>query len=148
MDIQKRLGLKPDGIFGPKTEAAVFDLQRRNGLRIDGIVGPQTRGAMQKPKGSVDFGPLTIRYPGHEPVSISAGWDRESNLLRRGSRGTEVMDLQKRLGLKPDGIFGPKTEAAVFDFQRRNRLRADGIVGPQTRGCFNDPLRAALRKLR
>ena len=31
-----------------------------------------------------------------------------------------------------DGIFGPKTKAAVISFQKKNGLVADGIVGPKT----------------
>ncbi len=39
-------GLPPlaiDGIFGPKMQAATQDLQRRIGLKPDGIIGPKTR---------------------------------------------------------------------------------------------------------
>jgi peptidoglycan hydrolase-like protein with peptidoglycan-binding domain len=32
-----------------------------------------------------------------------------------------------------DGIFGPKTDRATVDFQRRNGLKPDGIIGPKTR---------------
>ena len=31
-----------------------------------------------------------------------------------------------------DGIYGPKTKAAVISFQKKNGLVADGIVGPKT----------------
>jgi putative chitinase len=58
-------------------------------------------------------------------------------VLRRGSRGPEVADLQARLraaGLPVgvDGDFGPATELAVMRFQSDKRLAADGIVGPAT----------------
>lgn len=59
-------------------------------------------------------------------------------LLRRGTRGEPVKALQRRLaelGIDPgplDGIFGPRTEAAVRAFQRREGIEVDGIVGPQT----------------
>ncbi|MDR9793622.1 peptidoglycan-binding domain-containing protein [Aeribacillus composti] len=40
--------------------------------------------------------------------------------------------IQKALGIKDDGIFGPKTEAAVKAFQKKHGLKQDGIVGPKT----------------
>jgi len=53
-------------------------------------------------------------------------------ILRKGSKGQEVKELQKFLGLTADGIFGPITERAVQEYQRAHELVADGIVGPQT----------------
>jgi hypothetical protein len=57
--------------------------------------------------------------------------------LRRGSRGPAVRELQQRLNargarLVVDGIFGPRTQAAVRTFQRTNGLQVDGVVGPRT----------------
>lgn len=58
-------------------------------------------------------------------------------VLRRGSKGSTVAELQRRLfnigfSVKFDGIFGPKTDTAVRAFQRSQNLRSDGIVGPNT----------------
>lgn len=54
-------------------------------------------------------------------------------LLKIGSRGNSVMELQHLLEVKPeDGIFGPKTKAAVQKFQSAHDLVDDGIVGPAT----------------
>jgi N-acetylmuramoyl-L-alanine amidase len=63
-------------------------------------------------------------------------------VLRRGSRGHAVRELQRMLvdhGVltraeigRSEGIFGPKTEAAVREFQRRARITVDGIAGPET----------------
>jgi putative chitinase len=55
-------------------------------------------------------------------------------LLRIGSRGIYVKQLQERLGLTADGVFGPATEAAVREYQQKNGLAADGIVGNMTWG--------------
>jgi murein L,D-transpeptidase YcbB/YkuD len=56
----------------------------------------------------------------------------ERPLLRRGSKGAAVRELQKLLLVTVDGDFGPRTQAAVKLFQKRHNLAADGIVGPYT----------------
>jgi peptidoglycan hydrolase-like protein with peptidoglycan-binding domain len=61
-------------------------------------------------------------------------------MLRQGSQGRDVRELQRRLNLilKPrpalaeDGLFGPKTQARVIEFQGRKGLSPDGVVGPKT----------------
>lgn len=52
--------------------------------------------------------------------------------LRRPTTGELVKVVQAKIGLTPDGKFGPKTEAAVRVFQRNHSLNPDGIVGPKT----------------
>lgn len=61
-------------------------------------------------------------------------------MLRRGSRGEDVADLQGRLNaagcaepaLNTDGIFGRLTQAATREYQSTHDLNPDGIVGPLT----------------
>lgn len=53
-------------------------------------------------------------------------------LLKNGSTGDLVKQLQTKLGLNPDGAFGPGTEKAVKEWQAKNGLTADGLVGEQT----------------
>lgn len=70
-------------------------------------------------------------------------------LLKIGSRGEEVKKLQEslnKLGFNcgtADGIFGPKTEAAVKAFQKANGLAVDGIVGPATQAKIEELLKKA-----
>jgi peptidoglycan L-alanyl-D-glutamate endopeptidase CwlK len=58
--------------------------------------------------------------------------------LRKGSRGSQVLDLQRRLarlGFDPgplDGVFGRRTERAVRQFQQSAALTVDGVAGPAT----------------
>jgi len=54
--------------------------------------------------------------------------------LMLGSHGPDVQVLQRRLGLKDDGIFGPLTRASVIQFQRDHGLKPDGWVGRATWG--------------
>lgn len=66
--------------------------------------------------------------------------------IKKGSRGDEVLQLQKLLnknghGLKEDGDFGVKTEAAVIQFQKARGLVVDGVVGAKTwaaLGCVSN----------
>jgi len=53
-------------------------------------------------------------------------------VLKPGYKSELVSFLQDILGLRQDGIFGPKTKSAVIAFQKRNGLKQDGIVGPMT----------------
>jgi putative chitinase len=53
-------------------------------------------------------------------------------LLKVGSKGEDVKKLQTKLGLTPDGSFGPNTEKKVKEWQQANGLTADGIVGSGT----------------
>ena len=44
----------------------------------------------------------------------------------------EIQQIQRRLNLPADGLFGPHTFAAVVSWQRAHRLVPDGLVGPLT----------------
>jgi hypothetical protein len=102
--------LTVDGIFGSGTGAQVVAFQRSRGLAADGIVGAKTWTALQVTR-------------------------------KEGSTGHAVFGLQRCASAKgfstaQDGVFGPKTAAAVVDFQRSRGLAADGVVGPRTWSAF------------
>ncbi len=80
-------------------------------------------------------------------IAVNAGRDTaetaielsvEAAVLRQGSRGGEVKEVQRRLKQwgyysgAVDGIFGSGTKKAVISFQKKNGLTADGIVGKAT----------------
>jgi peptidoglycan hydrolase-like protein with peptidoglycan-binding domain len=56
----------------------------------------------------------------------------DAEALKRGSRGPLVAQVQQKLGIPADGVFGPQTGHAVRSFQARKGLTVDGIVGAQT----------------
>ena len=53
-------------------------------------------------------------------------------LLKVGSNGPLVKELQRALGISADGIFGKGTESSVKQFQKDNNLTVDGLVGSRT----------------
>ena len=119
--LQQCLQIAADGSFGPQTEAAVKAFQQQCGLTADGRVGPKTWAAV-----------LAATAPAAAPAETPAAAPVERPELVRGSQGDHVVFLQQRLGIKADGDFGPKTEAAVKAFQQQHGLGADGRVGPKT----------------
>lgn len=79
-------------------------------------------------------------------LSTTPSGSFSSPVLKAGSRGPEVLDLQRKLraaGFDPqgqDGDFGPKTEAAVKAFQRARGLTVDGHAGPRTLAALSRPV--------
>lgn len=87
---------------------------------------------------------LQAQVPTEKPVAVvGSAVENKELLVRGGKSGPEVKDMQHQLNdfrsrnglepLKEDGIFGPKTEAAVKQFQETNGLKKDGIIGGNTR---------------
>lgn len=103
-----------DGIFGPRTAAAVREFQADLGIGVDGLVGPETLGR------------------------LTDSSSEESSVVGLGSRGETVREAQRlleALGFSPgpvDGVFGPRTLGAVLEYQRSQGLTVDGLAGPQT----------------
>lgn len=127
---------KIDGIYGTQTAAAVTAFQRANKLKADGLAGSATLTALYDAKaiGNTPTQPTIPPQSAEEDVLIT---------LKVGSRGPEVVNVQKRLiDLKyltgnADGIYGPRTFLAVKEFQTKNRLTADGLAGSLTIAKLN-----------
>jgi peptidoglycan hydrolase-like protein with peptidoglycan-binding domain len=106
-----------DGVFGPKTESAVFLFQRANQLAENGMVDERTRHVLLSDGA----------YP--------RPFERDLYLTDPWMSGNDVAAVQQRLtdlGYTEvgavDGRFGPKTKSAVLLFQEANRLTEDGVV--------------------
>ena len=78
---------------------------------------------------------LCVMAPGAQTDTVKASASAEM-VVKRGHRGAAVRQIQSKLSIPADGVFGPQTERAVRRFQRSKGLLADGIVGPQTRAAL------------
>jgi peptidoglycan hydrolase-like protein with peptidoglycan-binding domain len=66
-------------------------------------------------------------------LTTPAGAEKDDRpILGLSSSGELVKKVQAKVGAVADGVFGPKTEAAVRAFQSAHGLDPDGIVGPKT----------------
>lgn len=91
--------------IGPGTEKELKAYQEKERIAVDGIAGPE---------GFAHMGLL------------------ELILLKRGTKGDTVKQLQEKLEIDADGKFGSGTEKAVKAYQEANGLNVDGIAGPRT----------------
>ncbi len=142
VQLQRALHLRPaDGVFGPGTRRAVKRFQRRHDIRADGVVGAGTWSMIRRARGAKRSRRASSRrHASHSRRASSrraAGRSRRTARRSRGSvrvtgRGPSVRLLQRRLGIRPDGVFGPGTARAVKRLQRRRGMAADGVVGPAT----------------
>ncbi|WP_434222060.1 peptidoglycan-binding domain-containing protein [Limnospira platensis CENA597] len=112
-----------DSLFGPRTERALINFQLSKGLRPTGVVDRSTWQALSKD-------------PHQQTIA--------ETLIKQGDRGSKVKTLQTRLELTGhdpgpvDGIFGPKTLAAVSDFQLAMGLESTGVVDDKTWKVLGD----------
>jgi peptidoglycan hydrolase-like protein with peptidoglycan-binding domain len=119
---QRILGIKQDGIFGVDTDAKTKLWQKAHGLVADGIVGPKTWATAYTMQPTLATAPKPSVTPAARPLLS----------LALKSRGPDVVEWQKVIGVTADGIFGPATDAATRVFQRQKLLKVDGIVGPNS----------------
>jgi hypothetical protein len=89
--------LVTDGIFGPRTRAAVMRFQSSQGLQVDGVVGKQTETAL------VQLGLNAIR----QAPRLTANGVMDARTQQ------EIRRFQSERDLTVDGIVGPITRAAM-----------------------------------
>lgn len=139
--IQKAVGVKADGYYGPATVTAVKKFQRQRGLAADGIVGAKTWAAINSSSGGggKSSGGSKVKAASGEAFPWPAGhWAGEESKNSKNHSGYHSKDragikvIQTAVGVKADGVFGPATTAAVKALQKRAGVAADGLVGEAT----------------
>ena len=112
--LQKELGVKADGVYGPKTRAAVKRFQRAHGLAVDGVAGPQTLAALGL--GSGDEPPAT-----DQTASATTGGGDDATLARIA---------QCESGGDPTAVSADGTYRGKYQFDRETWRQMGGSGDP------------------
>ena len=102
--------LTVNGVFDPKTKAALVAFQRAHHLTANGVTSAKTWGTLI----------VTVKLGSTGPA-VRAVQDQAN--FRNGRGGVT---------LAVDGIFGPKTQQWVRAFQAAEGFKSDGVVGLPT----------------
>lgn len=135
--IQKAVGVKADGYYGPSTVSAVKAWQKANGLDVDGLFGEESwaklNGGSKKP--ATPKVPAFPLLSGHWYGPESRNPKNHSGFYAKDRTG--IKQFQSKLKsrgwtITPDGRFGSQTSKVVKQFQDEKGLTVDGGVGATT----------------
>ncbi|QBF47694.1 NlpC/P60 family protein [Janibacter limosus] len=87
--------------------------------------GAAAQGGPEAPASSTS----TASAPSAGTATSSSSFD---DVVRVGDRGIVVEQIQDKVGVTSDGVFGSETEQGVISWQNDHGLSADGIVGSET----------------
>lgn len=124
-------GGKVDGLYGPKLVAAVKKFQKDRGIGVDGLAGKQTinqiKSGRPRPKAKKPAFPLKSGHwfgvQSSNPKNHSGYWAADR---------PHIKTIQKAVGVKADGVYGPATRRAVVAWQKKKGLKADGYFGQKS----------------
>ena len=122
------------GYFGELTRDAVFTFQNNYGLPVTGVVDANVFHAIEQ----AYLAAVRDLPPGYQ---TAIGEPYPGRFIIEGDRGESVRIIQRYLNvirqgnpsipaLAEDGIFGPRTKAAVIALQRSLGFEQNGAVGP------------------
>jgi len=147
--------LQRQGLLDPMTEKESWEEKGTGPAEEEGkawaeenAAGPAEKGwAEEKAAGPAEktWAEEKAAGPAERAEKAEKAWAEEkaadpgaaAPMLATGSSGPAVVRLQQALAaagfsVSTDGVFGPRTRAAVIAFQASRGLAADGIVGPKT----------------
>ena len=132
---QRKNNFEPQNYTGPNAHAEHAHVSSGN--------GPDGRSTTNYDNGSTSWRIASIDKTPSKPSQPSKPSVPTTKLgnkmptIQNGNKGSRVRMLQGlliawRYNVAVDGVFGPKTEAAVRSFQSKYAKPSDGIVGPIT----------------
>jgi peptidoglycan hydrolase-like protein with peptidoglycan-binding domain len=132
MQVQERLRQagaysgRPDGVWGPDSQAALERYQQRNGLQVTGQLNQATAATLGLNAGdlvAVGAGPASpaVADPTPGPLSRSAVRNVQARLRALGFYRGGV-----------DGMWGAGTQTAIERFQQGRGLQPTGQLNPTT----------------
>ncbi|MDF1665821.1 MAG: peptidoglycan-binding protein, partial [Planctomycetota bacterium] len=142
---QREAGLEDDGFFGKGTMKALIRAEKKKAEMDAAAAEPEAERPTVRPRPRPTTGTnstvgMTGALSGNDTVPENTNLLDQVNdgrILRPGSKGSLVKDLQTRLNdagfsVPRTGNFGPLTKRALQNFQRSKGLSPDGVFGPQS----------------
>jgi peptidoglycan hydrolase-like protein with peptidoglycan-binding domain len=117
------------------------DVHTASGARLDWLKAnaPRFGWSWEGTPGSAGFENWHIRYVDGDTIPAAVAYFEgptgpryPGTPVKQGSTGDAVSHVQRKVGARVDGDFGPATHTRVVAWQNANQLKADGIVGPVT----------------
>jgi lysozyme family protein len=120
------------GVNSGTSRAAKF-IQEVAGVAADGKIGAKSLSAINGGNARLLHGSFNSA---REMFYRSIAKGNQAQFLRswlsRLTPYNELKMIQYKLGLSPDGVYGPATKSAITNFQKSNGLIPDGIPGDKT----------------
>jgi peptidoglycan hydrolase-like protein with peptidoglycan-binding domain len=134
-DIQRELTRRgfydgaPDGVFGPKTSAAMRDFEQASGLRPGSEPNEIFLRAVTRSQAKSGQRAAAPQPPAIDPIA---------ELIAPSSK--RIFAVQRALTdfgygqFRPNGTFGPETKHAIEQFERARKLPVTGQISPRLMG--------------
>ncbi|MEI2777438.1 MAG: peptidoglycan-binding protein [Tetrasphaera sp.] len=119
-------GVAVDGEYGPLTQSAVRSFQSRYGLTVTGNVGRAVWNKMEQ-----------LQYP---LIKF-----RKTVILKKGDTGNAVKKAQWALRMPKTGVFDDRMFQRVRQVENKYGLKPNGVIGPLTWAALDEELRARMR---
>ncbi|MCK0112227.1 peptidoglycan-binding protein [Ornithinimicrobium sp. F0845] len=128
--VQPLLEVEQTGVLDPETREALMAWQGEQGVPQTGVLDQLTyAAALGSEIPELPEGALAPEIPDYLLTEFTP---YSRTVVTEGDRGEAVKTLQKALGVEDDGVFGPKTAAALTEFAEEQPLLQDDLTATDT----------------